>query len=50
MYSTDPEDAQRLQAELSAELDGIEVSLGRIGAVLGTHVGPRALGLTYIRA
>lgn len=49
MYSTEPEDAQRLQAELSRELDGIEVGLGRIGAVLGTHVGPRALGLTYIK-
>lgn len=50
MYSTDPEDAERLQHELNAELQGIDVGLGRIGAVLGTHVGPRAMGLTYIRA
>jgi fatty acid kinase fatty acid binding subunit len=50
MYSTDPEDAEQLRSALSSELDGIEVELGRIGAVLGTHVGPRALGLTYIRA
>jgi fatty acid kinase fatty acid binding subunit len=50
MYSTDPEDAQRLQGELQLELDGIDVGLGRIGAVLGTHVGPRAMGLTYIRS
>ena len=50
MYSTDPEDAQALQKELQAELQDVEVGLGRIGAVLGTHVGPRAMGLTYIRA
>jgi DegV family protein with EDD domain len=50
MYSTDPEDAQGLRSELQAELGGMEIGLGRIGAVLGTHVGPRALGLTYIRA
>jgi fatty acid kinase fatty acid binding subunit len=50
MYSTDPEEAERLQAELKAELPDVEIVLGRIGAVLGTHVGPRALGLTYIRA
>lgn len=49
MYSTDPEDALRLQSELKAELEGVDVGLGRIGAVLGTHVGPRAMGLTYIR-
>ena len=50
MYSTDPEDAERLQGELQKELPDIDVGLGRIGAVLGTHVGPRAMGLTYIRA
>lgn len=50
MYSTGPEDAQALRERLAAELPEVQVGLGRIGAVLGTHVGPRALGLTYIRA
>lgn len=50
MYSTDPEDSERLRHDLAAQLPELEVGLGRIGAVLGTHVGPRAMGLTYIRA
>ncbi len=50
MYSTDSEDSERLQHELSRELAPLEVELGRIGAVLGTYAGPRAMGLTYIRA
>lgn len=50
MYSTAPEDAEGLRERLAAELPDIEVGLGRIGAVLGTHVGPRAMGLTYVRA
>jgi DegV family protein with EDD domain len=50
MYSTAPEDAESVRRELAAELPDLEVGLGRIGAVLGTHVGPRALGLTYVRA
>ena len=49
MYSTVPEDAERVRAELAQELPDLEIGLGRIGAVLGTHVGPRAMGLTYIR-
>lgn len=50
MYSTDPEDADRLRDELASELPELDIGLGRIGAVLGTHVGPRAMGLTYVRS
>jgi DegV family protein with EDD domain len=50
MYSTAPADAEQLQAGLARELPDLKVGLGRIGAVLGTHVGPRAIGLTYVRA
>ena len=50
MYATDPEDAQELRATLARELSGVEVEFGQIGAVLGTHTGPRAMGLVYIRA
>ena len=44
------EDAERIRAELARELPGVDVALGEIGAVLGTHVGPGAVGLTYIKA
>ncbi|TMG31797.1 MAG: hypothetical protein E6H95_01775, partial [Chloroflexi bacterium] len=27
-----------------------EIPLGQIGCVLGTHTGPKALGLVYIKA
>jgi DegV family protein with EDD domain len=50
MYSTEAGDAESLREQLAAELREVQVGLGRIGAVLGTHVGPRALGLTYVRA
>ncbi len=45
-----PEDAERVRAELGRELPGVEVEVGEIGAVLGTHVGPGAVGLAYLKA
>ncbi|TMD94586.1 MAG: DegV family protein, partial [Chloroflexi bacterium] len=30
-------------------LPGMEIPVGQIGCVLGTHTGPRALGLVYLK-
>lgn len=50
MHGQAPEDAERIRAGLAAELPGVRVEVGEIGAVLGTHTGPGAVGLTYIKA
>lgn len=42
-------DAERLRAELAPELPDLEVEIGEIGAVLGTHVGPGAVGMAYVK-
>ena len=49
MHAQAPEDAERLRARLAEELPDVEVETGEIGAVLGTHVGPGAVGLAYIK-
>jgi DegV family protein with EDD domain len=49
MHGSAPEDAERLRAMLQAEHPEMEPEVGQIGAVLGTHTGPRALGLVYIK-
>ena len=49
MHAQAPHDAERIHAQLAGELSGVQVEIGEIGAVLGTHVGPRAVGLAYIR-
>jgi DegV family protein with EDD domain len=43
------DEAESIAAELRKELTGLEIPTGQIGAVLGTHTGPRALGLVYIK-
>ncbi len=51
MHAQAPEEAQRITEEIAPELkkDGVEVVTGQIGAVLGTHVGPKALGFAYLK-
>jgi fatty acid kinase fatty acid binding subunit len=49
MHAQAPEEAERLAAELRAELPDLEIPVGRIGCVLGTHTGPKAMGLVYIK-
>ena len=51
MHAQAPEEAQRILEEIGPELkrDGVEVATGQIGAVLGTHTGPRALGFAYLK-
>ena len=49
MHAQAPEDAEALVESVRREFPGVEVETGQIGAVLGTHTGPRALGFGYIR-
>jgi DegV family protein with EDD domain len=50
MHAEAPEEAGEIAQDLRRELPELEISIGKIGCVLGTHTGPRALGLVYIKA
>ena len=50
MHAEAPEEAEQIAAALRQEFPGREVTVGQIGAVLGTHTGPKALGIVYIKA
>jgi DegV family protein with EDD domain len=43
------EEAEHIASRLRAGLDGQQVEMGDIGCVLGTHVGPKAVGIVYIK-
>ncbi|HUY74968.1 MAG TPA: DegV family protein [Candidatus Dormibacteraeota bacterium] len=45
-----PDEAEQIAAGLRKDLPHLEVPVGRIGCVLATHTGPRALGLVYIKS
>jgi DegV family protein with EDD domain len=45
-----PDEAEQIAAGLRNELPHLEVPVGRIGCVLATHTGPKALGLVYIKS
>jgi len=49
VHAQAPEEAEEIAAGLRGRLPGQEVPVGQIGCVLGTHVGPKALGLVYIK-
>lgn len=49
VHAAVPDDAEKLRARLREEMPGLEIEVSQIGAVLGTHTGPRALGLVYVR-
>jgi DegV family protein with EDD domain len=49
MHAQAPDDAERIAAELRAESPDREVTVGQIGCVLGTHTGPKALGIVYLK-
>ena len=49
MHGSAPADAGKLREQLLREMPGMEIEIGQIGAVLGTHTGPRALGLAYVK-
>jgi DegV family protein with EDD domain len=43
------DEAEQVAADLRRRLPDLEVPVGQIGCVLGTHTGPKALGLVYIK-
>ena len=49
MHAQAPDDAETIAANLRGELPGQELVVGKIGCVLGTHTGPKALGVVYIK-
>lgn len=49
MHAQAPEDADRVVADLRKEFPDLDIPVGQIGCVLGTHTGPKALGLVYIK-
>jgi DegV family protein with EDD domain len=49
MHAQASDEAAAMAADLRKELPGQEVVIGQIGCVLGTHTGPKALGLVYIK-
>jgi DegV family protein with EDD domain len=50
MHAEAKEDAERIAKDLRSELPNQEITIGQIGCVLGTHTGPRALGIVYIKS
>jgi DegV family protein with EDD domain len=50
MHAQAKEDAERIAKDLRSELPNQEITIGQIGCVLGTHTGPRALGIVYIKS
>ncbi len=49
MHAQAPEDAEQIAAGLRKHHPALEIPIGQIGCVLGTHTGPKALGLVYIK-
>ena len=49
VHAQAPGEAADVATRLRAELPGQEITIGQIGCVLGTHTGPKALGLVYIK-
>ncbi|HEV3103161.1 MAG TPA: DegV family protein [Candidatus Dormibacteraeota bacterium] len=49
MHAQAAEEADTIAARLRDQLPGQEIAVGKIGCVLGTHTGPKALGVVYIK-
>jgi fatty acid-binding protein DegV len=49
MHAQAPDEAERIASELRSAFPGRELTVGQIGAVLGTHTGPKAMGIVYIK-
>jgi DegV family protein with EDD domain len=43
------DEAEEIAAGLRKELPNYDIPVGQIGCVLGTHTGPKALGLVYVK-
>jgi DegV family protein with EDD domain len=50
MHAQAADEAEQIAAALRKDLADGEVTVGQIGSVLGTHTGPKALGIVYIKS
>lgn len=49
MHAQAPDEAREIASQLRTELPDMDIPVGQIGCVLGTHTGPKALGLVYLK-
>lgn len=49
MHAQAADEAEQVAAALREDLPEREVTVGQIGTVLGTHTGPKALGIVYLK-
>jgi DegV family protein with EDD domain len=49
MHAQAADEAEQIAAALRKDYPDREVMVGQIGCVLGTHTGPKALGIVYIK-
>jgi DegV family protein with EDD domain len=49
MHAQAPEDAEQIAAGLHKHHADLEIPISQIGCVLGTHTGPKALGVVYLK-
>jgi DegV family protein with EDD domain len=49
MHAQAPDEAEQIASQLRKEMPELDITVGQIGCVLGTHTGPKALGLTYLK-
>jgi DegV family protein with EDD domain len=49
MHAQSGAEAEGVARSLRERLGGTEIAMGQIGPVLGTHVGPKAVGIVYIK-
>ena len=49
MHAQAADEAHEIADSLRKELPELEIPIGQIGCVLGTHTGPKALGIVYIK-
>ena len=49
MHAQALDEANEIAAQLRKELPDMDIPVGQIGCVLGTHTGPKALGLVYLK-
>jgi DegV family protein with EDD domain len=50
MHAQAPEEARSLRERVLGEVPGLAVETSQIGPVLGTHIGPGAVGIAYVKA
>jgi DegV family protein with EDD domain len=50
MHAQAADEAEQIAAALRRDFPDREVTVGQIGCVLGTHTGPKALGIVYLKA